>query len=847
MKLKMKLTQKLVAYFLAFGVLPMAITLVMLSRAMKELEQKTAARFQTVALQVADKIDRNLFERYGDVQAFGGNEAVLDGNNWYVADETMNGIVNVMNQYVDLYDMYYLTIFVDTTGKVIAVNTKDYDGKSIDTKAIFKKNYKETAWFRAVAGSTFTTKQPYSTADNTAATGTFVEEAGVDEDVKAVYHDDGMAIGFSAPVKDEAGKIIGYWTNRARFSVVTTMVKDNYGILKDEGLSGASLTLVDHQGKALFTYDPSAGDKAAPDMLEDAFKDLAAGHSGSMTGSTTGGRHVVAGYIRDRGALGYPGMNWGLMVTVPHEQAMAALITQERLLLSVFGCIVVAILTAGIFIGRRIAKPLVQMTEVAKGLSRGNVAQTLEYQATDETGELADALRGMVSYIGETAGAAKAIAAGDLSVELKARSPEDVLSHSFIAAKASIEKLSTEVHTLIEAARSGSLDVRGDAGALGGSYAEIVRGMNDVMTAFSAPMAEARRVLDCLAARDLTARAEGSYGGEYGLMMESINLAIKNLGETLVDISASADQVATAAREISTGNQSLSQAATEQASALEEVTSSLQEITAMSKQNAANSQQARGMAESARDGATQGVASMSQLSAAVRSIKEHADQTAKIVKTIDEIAFQTNLLSLNAAVEAARAGDAGKGFAVVAEEVRNLAMRSAEAAKSTASLIEESVKSSELGVRLNEEVAKHFDVISGKVRQVVEVMGEIAAASEHQSRGVAQINGAVDEMSRVTQHNAATTEESAAAAEELSAQSASVQERVDGFQLEGGSGRRRMATVTSLPPPRPKARPAASVARVRAPAPSMAATGTSGDADALFPMGDDDTSGLGDF
>jgi methyl-accepting chemotaxis protein len=499
--------------------------------------------------------------------------------------------------------------------------------------------------------------------------------------------------------------------------------------------------------------------------------------------------------------------------------------------------LVLATTVGGVFFVRSLTIPIQSMAAAAARIADGDIDQVVAYVSRDELGDLAASLRGSIAYIRGVAAKVDALARGELTEPTGAADP---LTVSVERSSTALRDVVGRMGELIEATRNGRLDVRARRDGVLGVYGELLDGMHGVMTAFAEPMAEARRVLELLANRDLSARATGSYHGEYGHMMESINRAIANLGDTLSDISASADHVATAAREISTGNQSLSQAATEQASSLEEVTSSLQEITAMSKQNAASSQEARAMAEAARDGASRGVQSMDQLSAAVRSIKEHADQTAKIVKTIDEIAFQTNLLSLNAAVEAARAGDAGKGFAVVAEEVRNLAMRSAEAAKSTASLIEESVKSSETGVRLNEEVAAHFGAINGKVRQVVEVMGEIAAASEHQSRGVAQINGAVDEMSRVTQHNAATTEQSAAAAEELSAQSASVMQRVRTFTLRKGGGR-GMATVTSFPPPRTKSRPASATARARAGA-QAAATGTSGDADAFLPLDDGDAS-----
>jgi methyl-accepting chemotaxis protein len=189
------------------------------------------------------------------------------------------------------------------------------------------------------------------------------------------------------------------------------------------------------------------------------------------------------------------------------------------------------------------------------------------------------------------------------------------------------------------------------------------------------------------------------------------------------------------------------------------------------------------VAEGARDSAGKGVESMSRMSSAINKIKTSSDSTAKIVKTIDEIAFQTNLLALNAAVEAARAGDAGRGFAVVAEEVRNLAMRSAEAAKNTANLIEEAVKNSENGVVINTEVLKNFQDITEKINRVSQAVAEIAESSEQQDQGISQVNKAVEQLNQLTQQNAANAEESASAAEEMSAQSEEIRSMVAVFTL----------------------------------------------------------------
>lgn len=203
------------------------------------------------------------------------------------------------------------------------------------------------------------------------------------------------------------------------------------------------------------------------------------------------------------------------------------------------------------------------------------------------------------------------------------------------------------------------------------------------------------------------------------------------------------------------------------------------------------------MSKVAESSVEAGVESMMRLSEAINRIKSSSDSTAKIIKTIDEIAFQTNLLALNAAVEAARAGDAGKGFAVVAEEVRNLAMRSAEAAKNTASLIEGSVKNSESGVALNQEVLENLKDINGQVKKVGAVMAEIAEASEQQTRGIEQVNAVIDRMNSLTQELAANAEESASGAEELSGQAEELKRMVNAFQLSRSAAVVKPSTATA--------------------------------------------------
>ena len=446
-------------------------------------------------------------------------------------------------------------------------------------------------------------------------------------------------------------------------------------------------------------------------------------------------------------------------------------------------------LSLGVVLTRAIVRPMRAMTRAATAIADGDTTEDVTHRGGDELGTLADAFRAMLDYNRTAATAVSEIGRGNLDVALVPKSAKDALSHSVVQTRDTLRALVAQSATLIDAARGGRLNERGDAARFEGGYREIVGGMNDVLDAVVAPLSTASEALERVAARDLTARMTGAFVGDYATLQRSLNAAVTNLDQALTRVNAAAEQVAAAGGQIAGGSQALAQGASEQAASLEEVAASLQELAAMAKQSAGNAIEARGLADGARTSAEQGSARMTRLTEAVAEIKQSSDATAKIVKTIDEIAFQTNLLALNAAVEAARAGDAGRGFAVVAEEVRALAQRSATAARETSALIEQGAASAERGVALNAEVTHSLAEIGRQVQRVTAVMAEITTASEQQADGVSQINTAVEQMNGVTQHTAANAEESASAAEELASQARTLTDMVAAFDVspEGGA------------------------------------------------------------
>jgi methyl-accepting chemotaxis protein len=356
-----------------------------------------------------------------------------------------------------------------------------------------------------------------------------------------------------------------------------------------------------------------------------------------------------------------------------------------------------------------------------------------------------------------------------------------------------------EVQGIVDAAANGDFTQRIAVADKQGFFKQLAEGMNHLLDTTSTGLDEVGKVLSAMAEGDLTRTIQKDFSGTFGQLKEDANGTVHRLASIVASIREASEAINTASGEIATGNADLSSRTEQQASSLEETASSMEELTATVKQNAENAKQANQLAAGASGVAVRGGEVVGEVVHTMESITASSRKIADIIGVIDGIAFQTNILALNAAVEAARAGEQGRGFAVVASEVRNLAQRSAGAAKEIKTLISSSVEQVDAGSRLVDSAGKTMQEIVASVKRVTDIMSEIAAASVEQSSGIEQVNQAITQMDQVTQQNAALVEEAAAAAESMRDQAGTLTQTMARFRLAGGTSVARTATPRAMP------------------------------------------------
>ncbi len=469
----------------------------------------------------------------------------------------------------------------------------------------------------------------------------------------------------------------------------------------------------------------------------------------------------------------------------------------ETILLLLIGIGVAAAAAAvlGLLTSRSISKPLKKMSDAAMKMAVGNTdIKGLDYHAKDEVGRMMDAFRTMTTSIKAMVADVDMLSKAALEGRFSVRADENShqgdyrviikgINDTLNAVISPINEAKDVLHELSEGNLSAHM-----SGSYRGDYTIIKDALNDTIDTLHGYIEEISHVLGELSRGNLTCAIEAGYRGDFVALKDSINGIIVSLNEIMGEISKAAGHVAIGTQQVSGGSQEISEGAINQAGSIQELTATMSVIAEQTKLNADNANEAFQLSTAMHDGAQSGRAKMQGVQKAMEDINESSANISKIIKVIDDIAFQTNILALNAAVEAARAGAQGKGFGVVAEEVRNLAARSAGAAKETAELIEGSARKTQAGNRIADDAMKAFEHIVADVEKAVKLVEEIAEASNRQSTAIEQVSLGINSMSTVVQTNSAFAEETAAAAQELSGQAEILHGMVAQFKLCDGNG-----------------------------------------------------------
>ncbi|MDH5762224.1 MAG: methyl-accepting chemotaxis protein [Nitrospinota bacterium] len=730
--------------YLFAGMVPLIVVMMISSNSFEEIRTMNASNLQTHAQNLADKIDRNLFERYGDVQAFGLNQVLLNRNYWY---QPASPIVDAMNSYVDTYDIYYLTVLVDLEGKVIAVNSKDQDAKGINTAALYSKNYSRTDWFKDVMSGRFYTSQEGNVGGSSAFTGTAIVPLHINEEVKGIYRgDDGLTVNFVAPVYDDEGKVIAVWNNYAKFSLVEDIFLDAYRDLKTKGLGEIELTLLNENGTVVIDLDPAFGRGSESNIAHDfevlfklnlAEKGVTAAIK-SAKEKQVGFEYALharkkitqaAGFARHKGALGFPGMPWSVLARAPDAVVNAGIIAIEEKLFQVAIIFAGIIVVFGFWRSRALTKPVIKLTESLESFANGELKSldNVNVSSGDEIGRLAKSYNGLLKGVRVFLNQADDLLKGKVSE-----------SRNF-GLKGEFEEKLQSMHDIVVEQIENDRKIK-EANQRELAQAEKLK--SDVNEMLS--------VVNAASQGDLTREITISGQDAIGQMGEGLSKFIQDLRESISDINRNAQELAGASQQLTSTSQQMANNAEETSAQANSVSAASEQVSQNVETVATGTEEMgssiKEIARNATEAATvvsKAVEITKQTNEMIQELGTSSTEVGDVIKVITSIAEQTNLLALNATIEAARAGEAGKGFAVVANEVKDLANQTAQATEDISRKIQDIQAKTTSSV---EAIAEITQII----HQIDDISNTIASSVEEQTATTAEIGHNVGQAAKGT-------------------------------------------------------------------------------------------------